>query len=1001
MPDSRHSPIFDRVAAVCREHPLREKIVVVPSLAIGHQIADRIAHEGTPWVNLRPETIRTLADAVAGEALVAEGRTVLSRAQALALVEGACTEAFGAEAYFAQLADRPGLHRAMQRSIDDLRMAGVTAGMLGAEAFEDPRKAMDLRRVLAAYERELEARAFVDRCGVVVRATEMLARGTARPWGHDAVWVVIEEEDLSAVEKAFLGKIVPVPAGGPEPGGEIPAGRLRSSGEPGGRDDRPRLSFVKAVGEENEIRAALRAVFEAGAPFDSVELVYTTRDPHLALAYELTSEYAVQATFAEGVAVHFTRPGRAAVGLLRWMETWEDVHLRRLAVGGALDLRGGEALAGPGFARLLREAAIGWGRGRHLARLDALERETLRAAEELEIDESVREARLAQAARVRRSREIVRELLEIAPDGERIAVAALAAALGRLVDARAAVRSEIDGMAKSGICRTLEELAALPGEPLPRVEASARLRDAILALHVGASNPRPGLLHVAPVRAAGWSGRPRLFVVGLEESKHPGSGIQDPVLLDAERERLNASIEPRQLPLLGDRPRRTARELAQMLERIPPDASLTLSWPSIDLRERRERFPAQALLELWREAEGKPDAGYEEMERSVPRAGFLARSSPLSMTEWWLPRRSGSEEILRFYPSLAEGERAEAARNSAAITRWDGKIDAPPEEVDPRKLEKIYSASQLEAMAKCPYSYFLSRILDVEPLDALERGEDWLTPMEYGSLFHDVLETFMREVCARGEKPGTANEPRLVEIATAALARKAEQIPPPGEAAFQARRDDLIAACAIFLRAEERDCGDVDPKHFEVSFGFAERVDDGFSMPEPLELPLADGERIRVRGRIDRVDHHPASQGWHVWDYKSGSTWGFDRAGSLSAGTKVQHAIYARALEAMLRRAGIEGSVLRSGYYFPTVKGRGQRIERTSGEGELERALGLLFDTVGSGYFPHADADRCRFCDFHEICGGPEAAAERAERKHRESSDDPAVLAWRRLQEIE
>jgi hypothetical protein len=41
-------------------------------------------------VNLRVETIRTLADAVTGFELAREGVTVLSRAQALALIERAC-----------------------------------------------------------------------------------------------------------------------------------------------------------------------------------------------------------------------------------------------------------------------------------------------------------------------------------------------------------------------------------------------------------------------------------------------------------------------------------------------------------------------------------------------------------------------------------------------------------------------------------------------------------------------------------------------------------------------------------------------------------------------------------------------------------------------------------------------------------------------------------------------------------------------------------------------
>src|SRR6187549_420475 len=101
------SDLVSRLADVCKEHLLREKILVVPSLAIGHQIADAVAQSGTPWVNLRVETIRTLTDAITGFSLAKEGITVLSRAQALAIIERVCDRVLGNTSYFANLADRP------------------------------------------------------------------------------------------------------------------------------------------------------------------------------------------------------------------------------------------------------------------------------------------------------------------------------------------------------------------------------------------------------------------------------------------------------------------------------------------------------------------------------------------------------------------------------------------------------------------------------------------------------------------------------------------------------------------------------------------------------------------------------------------------------------------------------------------------------------------------------------------------------------------------------
>jgi ATP-dependent helicase/nuclease subunit B len=639
---------FARIAAVCRAHPLREKILVAPSLAIGHQIGDRIAREGTAWVNLRTETVRTIADAVTAEELAAEGITVLSRAQALALVEAACAGVPGERlAYFGALADRPGLHRAIQRSIDDLRLAGATAATLRADAFEDPRKAEDLRCILESYERALAEGKFIDRAGVVLLAVRRLEEGVRRPWAEDAVWIVVDEEERAEVE----GRLVSLASGG------AANAELESSAARGEKLESFSYGFFKAAGEENEVRNAFRTILREGRAFDEAEIAYATREIYLPLIYELASEYAVPATFAEGIAAHFTRPGKAAVELLRWIETWEDVHLRRAAQAGVLRFegRGGEgeaelesSAAGSeklesfsytSFARTLREAAIGWGRERHLVRLAALEAERVASLAAKEAEGEAEPWMHERIERTRRAYELTAALLAFVPaDDEEMSIPLLASTLAEMIDANAATRSEIDGMAKRAVCGMLRELAAIPGEPLPKPEACTRIREALLDLHVGASNPRPGHLHVAPIRAAGWAGRPMLFVVGLEEGRYPGGGTQDPILLDAERGRLNEALDPHRLPMLADTPSRKTAEFHRMLarakvaedlflcredaaetegaaglsdpalkgeeQRIGSSATVTLSWPSIDLRERREKFPSQVILEVFRGGHG-------------------------------------------------------------------------------------------------------------------------------------------------------------------------------------------------------------------------------------------------------------------------------------------------------------------------------------------------------------------------------------------------------------
>jgi hypothetical protein len=94
-----------------------------------------------------------------------------------------------------------------------------------------------------------------------------------------------------------------------------------------------------------------------------------------------------------------------------------------------------------------------------------------------------------------------------------------------------------------------------------------------------------------------------------------------------------------------------------------------------------------------------------------------------------------------------------AARESDAITEYDGRVSVVRDEIDPRLTGREYSASQIERMARCPFGWFLERVLKIEPIEELERVQDrWLDARQFGTLVHEVLQTTMELVCESGEK---------------------------------------------------------------------------------------------------------------------------------------------------------------------------------------------------------------------------------------------------------
>ncbi len=1009
-PEPGPSRLIPQLAAVCRERPLEEKVLVAPSLAIGYTLSERLAREGHPWINLRVETVRTLACEVAGPGLTREGRRILSRAQALALVEQACVETLDADSYFGALADRPGLHRAVHATLDELRGAGLTADSLPARAFADRRKHRELSEILRRYVAALETGRFADGIEVLRRATAALASSPRRP--EPPVHLLLTGVELSSLERRFLRALA--------------AGRLLEI-EGDAPETWPRIAraarFFRATGEENEIREVFRRILAGGIPFDQVEILHTDPAVYPSLVWELSREQDVACTFAEGIAATYTRPGQAALAFLDWISAGFDAEaLRRVlaseTVGVAASAGGGESAGPRAAARALRDAEVGWGRERHRRCLDRLISELERppAPTREGRDESDAQTQSRRSARARRllaarsARAFVERALELAPaeDGD---LRALAAGARRFVSEFGRVADELDATARTALEALFAEFEELAPLRLDVAGGCERLRDAVSRLAIASDRPRAGRIHVAHFRSGGFSGRPHTFLVGLDEARAPGRDLEDPVLLDEERRRINDAFPEVSLALGRDQPHETARALQACVARL--SGALTASYSSFDLRnlsQAGEPAPSPFLLDAYREGAGRPEADFADLAAALPRpAGFVPEpETALDETEWWLARLTragqtvgaGAPLVRAVYPWLERGFRAEEGRDSEAFTAWDGRLSSPSPELDPRSGGEPFSPSRVEQLARCPYAYFLRHVLAVEPLRDRETDRTrWLAPMDEGSLLHDVFKEFLEGLTDAGEKPRAAHRDRLLALADAKMEAWKERLPPRSDLALAQTRTNVHFACRTFLRLEEEHCRDVTPRYYEVPFGRPREMSRSrceIASAEPVALDAGGGRSFRLRGSIDRVDEAPDGT-FHVWDYKTGGTGQIREGVGLRGGRQIQPALYALAFEALLTTAGRPGRVSRSGFFFPGRRGEGQRMDVPLDRAETSRTLATLFDLVAAGFFPHAmTEDDCRYCDFEAVCGGAVRAGQRSAAKLAATSD-PVLQSFFRL----
>jgi ATP-dependent helicase/nuclease subunit B len=1015
------------LSAFCRDHPLDEKNFVAPSFSIGRQIGQALARAGEGWVNLRFMTLPALAHETAAAELVRLGREQLSETGLAVIIDTLFRELKERVEfeYFDRLRARPGVARALLRAVQALRLAGLESAALVADRFCVPSKGQDTIRLLARYEKTLEDLNALDLAGLYAAARGRFDQASSAESTGRSVWYLcLEGLTQSRVEADFLtavagNRLVVVPRDpafglerprgwrsaaplGPAPAPSSDAERLSWLFDPAGAPPPigdGSITFFRAVGQTSECREVIRRILTEGAAFDGVEVVAPPGSVYAAIFHSLAVRCGIPVSFADGLPLHFTTPGRVFAGLADWVEGRYPVSiLCHLVESGDLALPVSDEYGdapGERLGRILRNAMIGWGRDRYLGRLNAyrksLEAESLTPPHG-EPDEETAEtpeelnAAATETGRLTTALESLLALLPPAEPGDKVDFSALASGLAGILGRFARVRpssADRDQEALDLITAELDRLArehqALaasgdrPARPLRLEDALERLRAAVASLTVGASPPLAGHLHVSSFVSGGYAGRPLTFIVGLDDTAAPGEGPQDPILLDAERQAISDF-----LPTTADALKANLYSLATLVASLR--GRVVLSYACHDIMDERRLYPSSMLLQALRLARGAPWLDYSDLDDAFKTeaakdggtdpTGFVPDRSREALDErdWWLMKlgrgdgfadRLGAVEAC--FPTLREGMLAASARAGDALSAFEGVVTLDRGRFDPvRNHGLVMSASRLELLAKCPYGYFLRYVLGVEPPRDLELDRSrWLDPLQRGSLIHQVLYEFMSEVAKRGERVSAARHSSLMDgISGRVIQAWRDEVPPPSDGIFDKERRDVLEALAIFLRIEEQRPSSVRPVAFEKKFN-------------DVTFAAGPGESFKLRGFIDRIDRTGPGT-FRIVDYKTGSYRDFEDFEAFGRGRRIQPALYALAAEEILKKEGADTAphVTESGYFFPTRRGEGREI--MVGKFDRQKFRELLADLlalIAGGYFVTTTRDECGFCDFAPVCG--------------------------------
>jgi len=477
--------------------------------------------------------------------------------------------------------------------------------------------------------------------------------------------------------------------------------------------------------------------------------------------------------------------------------------------------------------------------------------------------------------------------------------------------------------------------------------------------------------------AAAYRSFDHVFLVGLEPGRFPLPAPVSPLLDDRERDTLSAAGLPLESRAVWDA---RERELFRVLV-AGARKSLTVSSSLLDTGGR-EVVPSAFLEAL---GDVVPLAPQEIACSQVITAGV----------------RLGSPEGLTRATSLAG---IEWSRQRCNLSAHAGRIESPELQAHVAELlgeSRLWSPTQLESYAKCPWAYFSGRLLR---LDRLEDPDEEMDAITRGSLLHEALSRFFGRAAERGVSPvllRAADEEWVLRLAeqsldeTLAEARGKKWL--GSDLLLEPKRLELRRILLGYLSWEM----ELNESMFVAGKGGKpKRVRTGVKAHEEAlgEIEFErDGVRIRFRGFVDRVeigvdDRFDASGFVAAVDYKT-TVWSCPGAGKGAAwddGVVLQVPLYAYALAKKLPgtqslrveyRALKKPDAVHSLELFTFDPKTRAVVGNTKADAKMEAALDAVVTHVRDareGNFPVRPAPSCKcpsFCHALEICrvpGGPD-----------------------------
>ena len=397
-----------------------------------------------------------------------------------------------------------------------------------------------------------------------------------------------------------------------------------------------------------------------------------------------------------------------------------------------------------------------------------------------------------------------------------------------------------------------------------------------------------------------------LFFAGVNEGSVPRQKDSGGLLSEMDRETLlsqNVELSP------TSRQETCIQKYYMYVNLTRPSMRLKLSWsladeggnalrPSYLIRSVQELFP-QVAVETEAEQElldrlASPEGNLSDVTEALQAAREGTYDAQQKMlARWYAEQADWNQKLDRLMDAVFYSRKEEPIGKAVARTLYGTLLEG--------------SVTRLEQFAACSYAHFLQYGLRLK-----EREEYGLQAVDMGNVFHDALKYFSDKIEASEydwfhvpEEKRTVWMEEALEHALQICAEKGLGV--EATDAYTMERMKRIGQRTAWALMEQLRKGNFAPEKTEVSFRNLEQL-------PSVSVLLSEDERMRLKGRIDRVDicREQGNVYVRVIDYKSGST-RFDLT-SVYYGLQLQLAVYLNAAMDMESREG--GEVHPAGMFY-------------------------------------------------------------------------------------